>query len=87
MPIRGRQDGQADHPGLHGGEPLDVAPGVDHRPGRRVPIGLGQRLVGIEALLDPGQLGRDRGRLAPDDPRNRRKVTSRSAWLTPAKIA
>ena len=57
MPIRGRQDGQADHPGLHRREPLDVAPGVDHRADRRIAIGLRQRLVGIEALFDPGQLG------------------------------
>ena len=30
-----------------------------------IPIGLGQRLVGIEAPLDAGQLGGDRRRLAP----------------------
>ena len=63
--VVGRQDRQADHPGPHRREPLDVAPRVDHRPGRRVAIGLGQRLEVIEPPLDPGQLGGDRGRLAP----------------------
>ena len=62
--VAGRQDGQADHPGRHRLEPLDVAPRVDHGTDRSIPIGPGQRLVGIEALFDLGQLGRDRGRLA-----------------------
>ena len=63
--VAGREDRQADHPGPHRGEPLDVAPRVDHRAGRPVAVGMCDRLGVVQASVDPRQLGGDRRRLDP----------------------
>ena len=57
--VAGGQDRHPDHAGGDRGEPLDVAPGVGHRPGRCVEVGAGQGLELVEPGFDARKLRRD----------------------------